>query len=115
MKKRIPQAIVTLYLAKTITQPPICPTRLISTKMVAKNLQRNYILLLAKGNQFYSIRRVFISTNILLNYLPQPHDISIYSLCSDHCVHIRIPSSKNVEIRHKRATDGKTCLPFLNI
>merc|ERR1719430_900007 len=35
--------------------------------------------------------------------------MSIYSLCSDHWTHIRMPSSKNVDTRHKRAKCGRTC------
>nr|CAD7438441.1 unnamed protein product [Timema bartmani] len=43
-------------------------------------------------------------TNIVARTFPQPQDISMYSLCSDHCTHIRIPSSKKVEIKHNLAT-----------
>lgn len=37
----------------------------------------------------------------------------MYSLCSFHCTHIRIPSSKNVDIKHKRAKVGNMCFSFL--
>ena len=53
-------------------------------------------------------------TNIVANIWPHPHDISIYSRCSDHWTHIRIPSSRNVEMRHNLAIVGRTCLPCLN-
>ena len=51
----------------------------------------------------------FTTTNNVAINQPQPHDMSIYSLCSDHCTHILIPSSKNVETRHRRAKCGRTC------
>lgn len=82
MKNRIPQAIGTLYLIMTITQPPSCPNKLTITKSVAR-------------------------------ILPQPHDISIYSLCSFHWNHILRPSSKNVDIKHNLATVGKIYFAFL--
>lgn len=82
MKNSTPQAIGTLYLIITITQPPSWPIRLTKTKTVAKNL-------------------------------PQPHDISMYSLCSAHWNHIRKPSSKNVDIKHNLATVGNIYFPFL--
>ena len=53
-----------------------------------------------------------ITTNMVARNQPHPQDISIYSLCSFHCVHIRMPSSKNVETRHALATSGRICLPF---
>lgn len=56
----------------------------------------------------------FIRTNSVAKNLPQPQDISMYSLCSDHCTHIRIPSSKNVEIRQALAIVGNTDRIFLN-
>jgi len=37
MKNSSPQAISTLKRPRTMTQPPICPTRLTSTKSIAKN------------------------------------------------------------------------------
>lgn len=82
MKKSTPQAIGTLYLIITITQPPSCPIKLTKTNNVAK-------------------------------ILPQPQDISIYSLCSYHWNHIRKPSSKNVDIKHSLATVGRTYFAFL--
>lgn len=82
MEKSTPQAIDTLYLISTITQPPSWPTRLTKTKSVARNT-------------------------------PQPHDIFIYSRCSDHWNHMRSPSSRKVAIRHNLATVGRMCLDFL--
>lgn len=82
MKNSTPQAMGTLYLTMTITQPPNWPIRLTNTKSVAK-------------------------------ILPQPHDMSIYSLCSFHWNHIRSPSSKNVEIKQRRATVGRMYFAFL--
>lgn len=52
------------------------------------------------------------NTNTVAKNFPQPHDISIYSLCSDHWNHIRKPSSKNVAMRHNRATVGNMYFPF---
>lgn len=83
IKNKIPHAIGTLNLARTIIQPPSCPTKLMKTKSVAKNE-------------------------------PQPHDISINSLCSDHWTHIRIPSSTNVDIKHNRAIVGKNVFELRN-
>ena len=53
--------------------------------------------------------RRFITTNKVAKNQPHPHEISIYSLCSDHWTHIRMPSSKNVETKHRRAKCGRTC------
>ena len=78
MKNRIPQAMSTFCLISTIATPPSCPTRLMTTNMVARNH-------------------------------PQPQLMSMYSLCSDHCTHMRMPSSKKVETRQKRARWGSTC------
>ncbi len=39
--------------------------------------------------------------------------MSMYSLCSFHWTHMRIPSSKNVETRQKRARWGRTCFVLL--
>ena len=55
-----------------------------------------------------------ITTNMVAKNQPQPHDMSMYSLCSFHCVHILIPSSKNVDTRQALATIGNICLPFLD-
>ena len=80
IKNRIPQAISTFSLPMTMTTPPSCPMRLITTKSVARNQ-------------------------------PHPQEMSMYSLCSFHWVHIRTPSSKNVDTRQARATTGKICFP----
>ena len=53
--------------------------------------------------------RRFITTNKVAKNQPHPQEISIYSLCSDHWTHIRMPSSKNVETKHRRAKCGRTC------
>lgn len=50
-------------------------------------------------------------TNTVAKNLPQPQLISMYSRCSFHWKYIRKPSSKNVAIRHKRATVGRMFLP----
>jgi hypothetical protein len=51
-------------------------------------------------------------TNIVAKNQPQPQEMSIYSLCSDHWNHIRRPSSKNVEIRHSLVMCGRILLPL---
>lgn len=102
MKNRSPQAICTRRRKMTITTPPSWPSKFTSTKTVAKNF-------------------------------PQFHDIFMYSLCSFHlkakieimitgwdslsvfctyCTHIRIPSSKKVAIRQRRATVGRIRFPL---
>lgn len=53
-------------------------------------------------------------TKTVARNFPHPQDMSIYSRCSDHWTHIRIPSSRNVEIRHNLAIVGRTCFPCLN-
>ena len=53
--------------------------------------------------------RRFITTNKVAINQPHPQEISIYSLSSDHWTHIRMPSSKNVETKHRRAKCGRTC------
>lgn len=52
-------------------------------------------------------------TNMVARNFPQPHEISMYSLCSFHWNHIRIPSSKNVDMRHNLAMWGSTVLVLL--
>ena len=81
MPNRMPQAISTFFLSRTMATPPSWPTRLMTTKRVARNQ-------------------------------PQPHEMSMYSLCSPHCTHMRMPSSKKVDTRQKRARWGSTCLEW---
>lgn len=52
------------------------------------------------------------NTKTVAKNFPQPHDISIYSLCSFHWNHIRNPSSRKVEMRHNLATVGRMCFPL---
>lgn len=59
-----------------------------------------------------SCPRRFTRTKTVAKNFPQPHDASIYSRCSLHWNHIRKPSSRNVAIRHSRASIGSTCLPL---
>lgn len=55
------------------------------------------------------------STKTVARNLPQPQLMSMYSRCSFHWMYMRRPSSKNVAMRHKRATVGSTFLPRLMI
>lgn len=63
--------------------------------------------------KIWSRKWTILTTNIVARNFPQPHDMSMYSLCSTHCTHMRMPSSKNVEMRHNLATVGSTFLPLL--
>lgn len=45
--------------------------------------------------------------------LPQPHEMSMYSLCSFHWKYMRIPSSRKVEMRQSLAKVGKNTFVLL--
>lgn len=53
----------------------------------------------------------FTNTKTVAINLPQPQLMSMYSRCSFHWKYMRRPSSKNVAIRHRRATVGRIFLP----
>ena len=52
-------------------------------------------------------------TNMVARNLPQPQEMSMYSLCSFHWKYIRIPSSRKVEIRQSLANVGRIVLVLL--
>lgn len=101
MKNKRPQAIWTRRRKMTITTPPSWPSKFIRTKSVAKNFPQFQDMFMYSLCSFH-LKKM---GNIMIL------ESNLLSVASTYCNHIRIPSSRKVAMRQRRASVGRIRFP----